>query len=466
MQKRRDFLKTFMSLAAASAGGSALQCLPVSSAAAATVDDYRALVCVFLFGGMDCHDTVLPYDATSYAGYAQVRSSLLNAYALQPGGSSRALENLLPLELTGSNFGGREFALPPQLGGLHSLFAAGRAAIVGNVGPLIEPTDRAALLAGTANVPARLFSHNDQQSTWMSFAPEGAQLGWGGRFGDAAVQSGANVESIFSQVSLAGNNVFLTGDLVSPYQISASGVPSIELIEAAARRAGPGLGGIMRDHFASANTSFDNLFARDFVNLSRVSLAANDTLDQALREGNSSLSAAFPTTALGAQLQTVAQTIAVREVLGARRQVFFVALGGFDTHSTQATDLPGLQQDVGDSIAAFYAATQELGVANAVTTFTAADFGRTLTVNGDGTDHGWGAHQFVVGGAVNGGRVYGEIPPYSLDHSQDAGNGRLIPTTSVEQFAAPLGRWFGLSEPELAAALPGLSAFPPAPTFL
>tara|TARA_R110000823_G_scaffold139607_7_gene269542 strand:- start:3606 stop:5006 length:1401 start_codon:yes stop_codon:yes gene_type:complete len=466
MHKRRDFLKTFMSLAAVSAGGSALQCLPVSPAAAATVDDYRALVCVFLFGGMDCHDTVLPHDDASYASYAQLRSSLLDGYTSQPGGSSRALQNLLALAPAGADFGGRQFALPPQLGGLHTLFNAGQAAIVGNVGPLVEPTDRDAFLAGTARVPARLFSHNDQQSTWMSFAPEGAQLGWGGRFGDAAVQSGANVESIFSQISLAGNSVFLTGDLVSPYQISASGVPSIALIEAAQRRSGAAVGGIMRDHFASANATFDNLFARDFVNLSRVSLDANDTLERALREGGSGLAAAFPASALGAQLQAVAQTIAVREVLGARRQVFFVALGGFDTHATQAADLPALQQDLGDSIAAFYAATQELGVADSVTTFTAADFGRTLTVNGDGTDHGWGGHQFVVGGAVNGGEIYGDIPPPLLEHAQDAGNGRLIPTTSVEQFAAPLGRWFGLSEPELTAALPGLGAFPPAPAFI
>ena len=143
-----------------------------------------------------------------------------------------------------------------------------------------------------------------------------------------------------------------------------------------------------------------------------------------------------------------------------RRQVFFVALGGFDTHSTQATDLPVLQQDISDSIAAFYTATEELGIANEVTTFTAADFGRTLTVNGDGTDHGWGGHHFVVGGAVNGGDIYGDIPEPVLGHGQDSGNGRLIPTISVEQFAAPMGAWYGLSQAELKQALPGLASFP------
>jgi uncharacterized protein (DUF1501 family) len=193
-----------------------------------------------------------------------------------------------------------------------------------------------------------------------------------------------------------------------------------------------------------------------------VSLDANDTLDSALQNG-SPLSTVFPESDLGAQLRTVAQTIAVRETLGVARQVFFVGLHGFDTHSAQATNLPALQQDLGDSIAAFYTATEELGIANEVTTFTAADFGRTLTVNGDGTDHGWGGHHFVVGGAVNGGDIYGDIPVSQLGHGQDAGNGRLIPSASVEQFAAPLGSWFGLNEDELNAALPGLANYPAGP---
>ena len=156
----------------------------------------------------------------------------------------------------------------------------------------------------------------------------------------------------------------------------------------------------------------------------------------------------------------IADTIAVRNTVGAKRQVFFVGLGGFDTHSDQALALPALQQTLGDALAAFYSATEELGVEKQVTAFTAADFGRTLTANGDGTDHGWGGLHFVLGGAVRGGDIYGDIPEPRLGHSQDAGNGRLIPTTSVEQFAAPLGRWFGLDEAQLNDALPGLASFP------
>ena len=460
MKNRRDFLKGTMALPVMASSASLLGSLVGSSAQAADTSGYKALVCVFMFGGMDCHDTVLPYDTASYADYTDVRSSLLATYNALPGGSTRERSALLPLQPASNNFGGREFALPPEMSSLHGLFDQGRAAIVGNVGPLIEPTNRASFLANSGNVPVRLFSHNDQQSTWMSFGPEGASLGWGGRFGDA-VRSG-NAEAIFSQISLFGNSIFLTGESVSPYQINADGVPEIAIIGQAPNN----LSGMLRDHFVSAGSNRSNLFERDYINLSRVSLDANDILDAALSSGGQ-VSVPFPPSFLGAQLRAVAQTMAVRDALGASRQVFFVGIGGFDTHSSQAQDLPGLQQDVSDSISAFYQATQELGIANDVTTFTAADFGRTLTVNGDGTDHGWGGHHFVVGGSVSGGDIYGDIPVSQLGHDQDSGNGRLIPTTSVEQFAAPLGRWFGLNNQELVTALPNITNFATGgPTFI
>jgi uncharacterized protein (DUF1501 family) len=444
-------MKTSLALA----GGSVLGGIPGYHALAADTSGYRALVCVFLFGGMDCHDTVLPYDTPSWNSYADIRASLLAAYAAQPGGSSRDRQALLPLEPASASFGSRQFALPPQLSGLHQLFERGRAAVVGNVGPLTEPTNREGYQSNMADLPARLFSHNDQQSTWMSFAPEGAPLGWGGRFGDAAVLAGANPEAIFTEISLTGNSVFLSGEQVSPYQISPEGVPSIGLIDAV----GDEFAALLQNHFRSEGANRSNLFERDFINLSRVSQDANALLGRAL-QGSAGVSTPFPASPLGSQLRAVAQTMAVRDSLEASRQVFMVGLGGFDTHSEQAADLPALQQDIGDSIAAFYAATEELGIAEDVLTFTAADFGRTLIVNGDGTDHGWGGHHFVVGGAVKGGDIYGDIPVAALGHDQDAGNGRLIPQVAVEQFAAPMGRWFGLDEQQLNTALPGLAQFP------
>lgn len=453
MQSRRNFLRHSMALPLMMGGGSLLGSLASMQAGAADASGYRALVCVFLFGGMDCHDTVLPFDQASYGDFATVRSTLLQSYQALSGGSSRDRGSLLSLQPANNRFGGRQFALPPEMGGLHSLFDQGRAAIVGNVGPLVEPTDRNSYLNNAAQLPRRLFSHNDQQSTWMSFAPEGAPYGWGGRFGDAL--RGANAESVFAQLSLFGNVIFLTGDSVAPLQISPNGVPAIRLIDSTP----PALSNILRDHFASVGDRRSNLFERDFIDISRVSLDANDELDAALQSA-SPLSSSFPSSSLGQQLRAVAQTISIRQQLGARRQVFFVGMGGFDTHSAQANDLPGLQQVLADAISSFYTATEELGVADEVTTFTAADFGRTLTVNGDGTDHGWGGHHFVVGGAVRGGDIYGDIPVAQLGHNQDSGNGRLIPTTSVEQFAAPLGRWFGLNDTELNIALPGLANFP------
>ena len=459
MQNRRNFLKLSAATPLALSSGTMLGSLASMNAQAMDTSGYKALVCVFLFGGMDCHDTVLPYDPSSYNKYASIRSSLLQAYASLPGGFSRARQALLPLEPATARFGGRQFALPAEMSALHGLFGDGKAAIVGNVGPLVQPTTRDSLLNGSAALPKRLFSHNDQQSTWMSFAPEGAQLGWGGRFGDAAANAGANVNKSFSQVSLAGNNVFLSGEQVGSYQIGVDGVQSIYLLDGAGNGIPVALNPILREHFAVAGTNRSNLFERDFVTLSQESFAANDLLDAALRSAPE-FTTAFPGSPLGGQLRAAARTIAVREELGASRQVFFIGIGGFDTHSAQATTLPALQQDISNSIAAFYAATQEMGIASDVTTFTAADFGRTLTVNGDGTDHGWGGHHFVVGGAVKGGDIYGDIPEAELGHSQDWGNGRLIPSVAVEQLAAPLGAWYGLTLAELNSALPGLANFP------
>ncbi|MCX2980504.1 DUF1501 domain-containing protein [Halieaceae bacterium IMCC14734] len=459
MQSRRDFLKLSAATPLLTGGVPLLNALSSMNTMAASGDDYRALVCVFLFGGMDCHDTVLPYDVASYNSYAQIRSSLLQSYAALPGGSTRGRETLLPLQPAAAQFGGRQFALPPEMSALHGLFEQGKAAIVGNVGPLLQPTDRALFQSNPWQLPDRLFSHNDQQSTWMSFATEGSQLGWGGRFGDFAAGVGANLNNIFSQISLAGNTVFLSGDSVGPYQVNSSGVPSVALLEQPENVIPQSLADILRDHFTSAGANRSNLLQRDFIDLSQVSFDANELLSAAL-ESAPGFTTEFPASPLGAQLAAVARTIEVRTTLGASRQVFFVAAGGFDTHSAQASTLPALQQDISESMAAFYATTEEMGIASEVTTFTMADFGRTLTTNGDGTDHGWGGHHFVVGGAVNGGDIYGDIPVAELGHAQDAGNGRLIPSVAVEQLAAALGGWYGLNGDEVAAALPGLGAFP------
>lgn len=436
-------------------------------ASAADTSGYKALVCVFLLGGNDGHDTLFPFDTASYDRYAEIRAPLLDQYASLPGGSTRDRSRLLELSPSNSgDFAGRQFALPEELSGIKSLFDGGRAAIIANVGPLIQPIERAAFEAQSAPIPKRLFSHNDQQSTWQSSKPEGAQVGWGGQFGDAVFTAGAASEPDFVTITSLGNEVFLTGDLIKPYQLGLRGPVEIDTLETFERRAANGgntqAAEQLRAHFKAMNFSRSNLFERDFAAAMSNALEINHRFNIA-QASAPTLSTMFPQSFLATQLRSVAETISIRNALLVNRQVFFVALGGFDTHADQVTDLPNLHRELDGAVSAFYQALAEMGVENDVTLFTASDFGRTLAINGDGTDHGWGNHHFVIGGAVNGGQIYGQVPPYDFGHDQDAGSGRLIPTTSVEQYAGDLGRWFGLNESELQVALPNLLSFPADP---
>ena len=453
---RRHFLRM---AAAGSLLGAGMAGWPGAiTARAADTSGYRALVCVFLFGGLDGHDLLLPYDTESWSSFAGVRQTLLNGY-----GEARDRAALLPLAPdNAADFGSRQFALPPEMPRLKTLFDAGRASIVANVGPLLEPVTADGFASGSARVPSRLFSHNDQQSTWQASAPEGAQLGWGGLFADAALAAGANRGGAdFTTMSVAGVGPFLTGNVAAPYQVSLTGSAGIAALEAAGE-------GIAADFLASAADRFradgfagSNLLARDIATLSRDGIDTNAVFDAA-REGAFGFATEFPDSPLGAQLRAVADAISVRSRLSADRQIFFVGTGGFDTHSGQAADLPLLLAQLDDALAAFDAALAEIGADGDVTTFTASDFGRTLAVNGDGSDHGWGGHHIVMGGAVRGRRILGDVPPARLGHDLDGGGGRLIPGLAVEQFADPLGRWWGLSDAEVAAALPNLRNFDPA----
>ena len=456
---RRRILKTAGLLGAYGAAPFAMNLLPFNALAAST-SGYRALVCVFLYGGMDCHDTVIPYDSASYNQYAAIRQTLLADYNNLPGGSSRTIARLLQLNPTNAaTFGGRQFGLGEALAPVRDLFEAGNAAIVGNVGPLIEPLTRAEWQAKSARTPARLFSHNDQQSTWMAAAPEGARFGWGGRLADMAIASNANADASFTAISLSGNVVYLVGQDAAAFSLGRGGPEDFNAIENSSylgsARLPVELSNLIQD---PANTRA-NLFERDVADVHRQSIDLNRNLSSAL-ESQPAFATAFPTDGLSQQLEIVARMIGARFTLGASRQIFFVSAGGYDTHSVQAASLTGRHAELAGGLRAFYDATVELGVQNEVTSFTASDFGRTLAVNGDGSDHGWGGHHFVVGGAVNGQRIVGDMPPAALDHSQDSGNGRLIPTTSVEQLAASLAAWYGLTAAEIQSALPNIGNFP------
>jgi len=431
----------------------AINLAAVGEAAAFDNTDYKALVCVFMYGGNDYANTVVPYDNINYNLYSAIRGGAagqtaggialgraeLAATALTPGGGQVLTDNL-------------QYALAPQLAGLKSLFDQGRLAVQLNVGPLIQPTTLAQYRSSdrTSNpLPPKLFSHNDQQSVWQSNGTEGSTIGWGGRLGDIALSSSSNLpNSLLTCISASGNAVFVAGRDALQYQISPGGAIKINALN----------GGLRDAVNAIITRNSNHVFENEYAVVTRRSMAMEGVVNGALTNVN--LATGFGTgNPLADQLKIVARLIGAGAALSMRRQVFFVSMGGFDNHNLLMQDHPRLMQRLNDAMSAFYAATVEMGLANRVTTFTAADFGRTLTSNADGSDHGWGSHQFVMGGAVNGGRYYGTAPHVSVDTDDQVGQGRLLPSTSVDQFAATLARWFGCSAAELPGILPNVGNF-------
>ena len=441
---RRAFLKRSSALAVAgSAAPWALSLAAMSEAAAATATDYKALVCVFLYGGNDYGNTLVPYDDTRYAVYQGMRPTLAYTQAQL---AATVLSPSVALS------GGQQYAIAPELAPLLPIFNAGKLGVMLNVGPLVQPTTKAQYTAGNVPLPPRLFSHNDQQSVWQSSSPEGATSGWGGRMGDL-FESG-NGNAVFTCVNVSGNAVYLSGKAATQYQVSTTGPVA--------------LNGVAKPLFGSAACSAAlqslvtatsaNVFENEYTRIAARSLSAGGALTAALA-GGPAINTPFPapgTNSLADQLKLVARMISTADAVGAKRQVFFVSMGGFDTHDGLATIHPGLLTSVAQALGAFYAATQELGVANQVTTFTASDFGRTLTAN-DGSDHGWGSMHFMLGGAVNGGRYYGTPPVVANDGPDDVGQGRLLPSTSVDQYAATMGKWLGIGDSDLLTVLPNLA---------
>ena len=441
---RREFLRQSSALAiAGSAAPFAMNLASIGAASAQVAGGYKALVCVFLYGGNDTHNTVVPVSAPAYNTYAGTRGSL----ALQPA-QLTTLSPIFP--------GGLQLGLPNELAPLATLFEAQRCAIVANVGPLIVPTDRTSFFNNSVPKPAKLFSHNDQQSTWQASAPEGATYGWGGRIGDLLAAQNGN--ATFTTINLTGNAVFLSGQQIQPYQLD----PALGAI--------PFNGVVGNSLYGSGagNTALRNILTRSHASLmqnelgkvNQRSLDSQVALSTALAAPIAPAPPGLPANnQLAQQLQMVAKVIYARSALGAARQVFLVSMGGYDTHANQSATHPGLLTQLAQAIAWWQTTIDQLGIANDVTLFTASDFGRALTPNSEGSDHGWGAHHFVVGGAVNGRQVYGAYPDLTTSASTDAGNGRLIPTTSVEQYAATMAKWMGVTPANLPVILPNLVNF-------
>mgnify|MGYP003380904377 CR=1 FL=1 len=437
----------------------ALQLAAMGDAAAFSATDYKALVCVFMAGGNDSANTIVPYDLGNYDQYHRIRGGGpgRSAGGVALGHSDLSATVLTP---TSRRADGLEFALHPRMTQLRNVFDQGHASVLFNVGPLVVPTTRTQYQQGAVPLPPKLFSHNDQQSIWQSESAEGSTIGWGGRIADMALAS--NSKAHFTCISTMGNAVFLAGQQAAQYQITPNG--AIPLL---AFKYGTFFNIAARDQIRAllGQTKVDPFEADYLRTINRASNYEGEI--EAALNGNF-LNTPFPAgtaQSLGAQLQIVARLIKARQALGVKRQVFFVQRGGFDLHSSLASQQPNQLQDVSDALAAFYAATVELGVAQGVTAFTASDFGRTLTYNGDGTDHGWGAHHFVVGGAIKGGKFLGTPPPISVgdttapDDQWHVGQGRWLPTTSLAQFGGSLARWFGATEDEALAIFPNLVNF-------
>ncbi len=439
---RRHFLKTATQFSAMGAAAPiALNLAGIQAAAAQTADDYRALVCVFLFGGNDQTSTLVPFDSTEFSAIAAAR-----------GGIARPAADFISLGNVASQ-GNRSFALAKELSPLADLYMQKKMSIVANVGPMYTPLTKARFEASAPGVPPQLFSHNDQQSVWQSSGVEGATVGWGGRFGDLLASRNTS-NPVFTSMSANGTAVFLYGNTVQQFQIDSGGPATVSSLD---RLYGSTEAGAALREIITASPS--PLFESHLGEVTRRSLKANQTLKDVLATAAPLTTVFDETNSLAKQLRMVARLISARKSLGMGRQVFFVGMGGFDSHSGLVKDLPGLHTKVANAMASFYAATVELSVANLVTTFSASEFGRTLTSNGDGSDHGWGGHQFVMGGAVNGGTIVGSYPSIALGTAEDLGRGRLLPTTSTSQLAATLGSWFGVPTGSLADALPYINNF-------
>ncbi|HEY0760326.1 MAG TPA: DUF1501 domain-containing protein [Acidisarcina sp.] len=435
---RRSFIKYASLAAAGSAAG--LRPFGALNALAQGATDYKALVCIFLFGGNDSNNVIIPFDTSGYSNYASIRGPLALA--------QNSLLQLGPLP---------NFAMNPNLPEIQSLFNSNAAAIVANVGTLMEPTTKAQYHAG-AVVPTNLFSHPDQQLEWQNAAQSGlTPTGWAGRMSDLLGTNynlNANVPMI---TSVAGDTLFCNGQTTTPVSISPENLGAAGCSEGTTE-CGAQLA------TAQSLLTFDSglsLVQADNAITSKAYDYAN-VLTQSVA-GVSPLQTVFPANnGLAAQLKQIAQVIQVRAALGVQRQIFFAGIGNFDTHSNQIALQSQLLAQISAAMGAFYKATLELGVANSVTSFTMSDFSRTFQPNSNtGSDHAWGSHHIVMGGAVKGGQMYGTFPTLALNGPDDSGtNGRWVPTTGSVQYAATLANWFGVSAAQMPSVFPNIGSFP------
>ena len=451
-RQRREFLRQCAAISLLGSGAGAMNgklgligSAMAASSDYAALDDYKALVCVFLYGGSDSFSMFVPTDEDRYRQYANSR-----------GGLAVPKESLL----TGSSDTGIGFH--PLLSDLHGLYDTGKLALFSNVGNLISPVTRAQVQAGGSAVPNDLFAHNHQQEQWLkglSSSPASVVgSGWGGRMADL-LQHANQSAGLPSSFSVAGSNYWLPGEQVQPIALSpVYGLSPLQYLDGAAGITSSSARGNTLDAMLNMRSS-NPLKQQAATSLARAKSGAAQL--KATLQANRDFDTPYDNSSkLATQLRMVARLIAGNQQLGMRRQIFFVGAGGWDTHDNQTPRLNALLKDLDRSMVDFQNTLDEINLADSVTTFSASDFGRTLTINGDGSDHGWGGHYMVMGGAVNGGRMLGEMPSLAVGSDDDTGDkGRIIPSLSINQYGALMARWMGVTDSDLNGIFPDLANF-------
>lgn len=450
-RERRDFLKNFAAVSLLGTGATAMngKLSLIGSALAASSDyaaltDYKALVCVFLYGGSDSFNMFVPAEQDAYNRYAASRGPLAVPH------DSLLLDS--PSATIGFN---------PLLSDLHSMYTSGKLAVIGNAGNLIAPVNRSLYEAESPLIPSDLFAHNHQQEQWLKgLSSSPASLvgtGWGGRMADLLQHAnpGATLPPSFS---VAGTNYWLPGDQVQPLGLNAnSGLSLLSYLDSARSASNNARDTALQQILALTSAHPLKQQAASSFNIAK---NAASQIDDALAANANFTTPYDGSSRLATQLRMVARMIASNSMLGMKRQIFFVGAGGWDTHDNQSPRLTALLTDLNRSLTDFQATLDELNMTDKVTSFTASDFGRTLTINGDGSDHGWGGHYMVMGGAVDGGQMFGSLPSYDLGASDDSSDkGRVIPSLSINQYGAALAEWMGVTDSDMSDVFPDLANF-------
>jgi uncharacterized protein (DUF1501 family) len=439
---RRRFLQQFGTLSVLGGTPFLANLAAIGAASGQTVGDHKAIVCVFLFGGNDHANLIIPRSGQAYTDYFNARPSL--AFD-----NPNVLRAINPTGYTGTPLG-----LHPAMTGMQAIIGSGRGAVIANIGTLTNPINKAQWANGEATVdtPPQLFSHSDQQAHWQTGVPDRpSATGWLGRMGDIMGPAFNPNSGVSICVSTGGNNTIQAGETTIQYQITSSGAIAVQALRPQSNLYGSDAGKLALRRMLTDPRA--GMMEREWAKIGKRAVDTEAGVTAALAAAPA-VTTVFPETGIGRQLRMVARMIAARSQLNQRRQIFFVQQGGYDFHDNLVNDQNLRLGELDAALAAF-------NTANAVTTFTASEFGRALRHNGRGSDHGWGGHQFVFGGAVQGNRLYGTFPTIAFNTDTDAGNGRLLPTTSVDEFGVTLARWFGVTDSAaLDTILPNRTRFP------